>query len=552
MKVIIIGGVAGGASAAARLRRLDENAEIIMFERGQYISFANCGLPYHIGGFIPNADDLNIQTPDKFRNRLNVDVRELQMVTEIRRAEKEVVVRNLATDETYVESYDKLILATGAYPFVPNIPGVDLPNVFTLRTIPDTIKIRQMVENNPESCAVIGGGFVGLEMAENLSHAGLKVNLVDMADHVMPAMDYDMAVDAHKHLIEKGVGLYLGNGLTAIEQEGKKLRVKMQDGELLVGLVVLAIGVRPETELAAACGLELTAKKTVVVDEHLLTSDPNIYAVGDIVQTNNIITGKPGHTPLAGPANRQGRIAADNICGIPSTYKGSQGTAISKAFDISLGMTGLSEAAAKAEGYDYGKVYLWQKDHAAFYPGAEYFSSKVIYNKADGRILGAQFVGFDGIDKHTDVFAMAIRAGMTAKDLIDAELAYGPPYNTAKDVANMAGFLIENIMEGRLEQIECTEFDSFVAENNAQVIDVRPVELFMMGYIQGSTSMQLAQLRKKMKKIDKERPVVLVCEMGLNGYNAYRALIQNGFKCYNLSGGYRLYEALGLVQEDDE
>ncbi len=551
MKVIIIGGVAGGASAAARLRRLDESAEIIMFERGKYISFANCGLPYHIGGFIPNETDLNIQTPQKFRNRLNVDVREQQLVKEIHREEKEVVVEKLETGEVYTESYDKLLIATGAYPFVPRIPGVDLPNVFTLRTIPDTIRIRKTVaESKPESCAVIGGGFVGLEMVENLSHAGLKVHLVDMANHVMPAMDYDMAVRVNKHLEEKGVDLHLGNGLAGIEQAGDKLVVKMQNGELTVDLVVLAIGVRPETELSAACGLELSPKKTVVVDEHMRTSDPDIYAVGDIVQTTNLVTGKPGHTPLAGPANRQGRIAADNICGIPSTYKGSLGTAISKAFDVSLGMTGLSEAAAKAAGFDYGKVYLWQKDHAAFYPNAHYFSTKVVYDKTNGRILGAQFVGYENIDKHTDVFSMAIRAGMTAKDLIDAELSYGPPYNTAKDVANMAGFLIENVMEGRLKQIEVTDFEKYVEENDPQIIDVRPVELFMMGYIPDSTSMQLAQLRAKMNKLDKSRPIVLVCEMGLNGYNAYRALVQNGFNCVNLSGGFNLYEALGYPVED--
>lgn len=545
MKVVIVGGVAGGASAAARLRRLDESAEIIMFERGEYISFANCGLPYYIGGEITKKSALTLQTPQSFNARFNVDVRVNSEVTSIDPKAKTVTVRSKDRGE-YTESYDKLILSPGAAPIRPPMEGADNARVFTLRNIPDTLKIREYVEEEfPESAVVVGGGYIGVEMAENLKNAGVAVTIVELADHVIAPLDYDMACDVHRYLKEKGVGLILKNGVQAIKEEGGKLKLTLSDGEIETDMVIMAVGVRPDTALAKDAGLELNKRGAIVVNEHMLTSDPDIYAVGDAVEVTDFVTGEKAYIPLAGPANKQGRIAADNICGIPTTYKNTLGSAVLKIFDMTVATTGVNERAAKAAGLDYDKVYTYSNSHASYYPGSTGMSIKTLYEKGTGKILGAQIVGFDGVDKRCDVLATAIRAGMTAKDLTELELCYAPPFGSAKDPVNFVGYVIENTLAGRVKNFFWDDVAKLPRDGSVTLLDVRTdLERENGQYIEGFIHIPVDELRARANELDKSKPVYIHCRTGLRSYVACCMLAGMGFDCYNLSGGWRLYESI--------
>ena len=545
MKVVIVGGVAGGASAAARLRRLDESAEIIMFERGEYISFANCGLPYYIGGEITKKSALTLQTPQSFNARFNVDVRVNSEVTSIDPKAKTVTVRSKDRGE-YTESYDKLILSPGAAPIRPPMEGADNARVFTLRNIPDTIKIREYVEEEfPESAVVVGGGYIGVEMAENLKNAGVAVTIVELADHVIAPLDYDMACDVHRYLKEKGVGLILKNGVQAIKEEGGKLKLTLSDGEIETDMVIMAVGVRPDTALAKDAGLELNKRGAIVVNEHMLTSNPDIYAVGDAVEVTDFVTGEKAYIPLAGPANKQGRIAADNICGIPTTYKNTLGSAVLKIFDMTVATTGVNERAAKAAGLDYDKVYTYSNSHASYYPGSTGMSIKTLYEKGTGKILGAQIVGFDGVDKRCDVLATAIRAGMTAKDLTELELCYAPPFGSAKDPVNFVGYVIENTLAGRVKNFFWDDVAKLPRDGSVTLLDVRTdLERENGQYIEGFIHIPVDELRARANELDKSKPVYIHCRTGLRSYVACCMLAGMGFDCYNLSGGWRLYESI--------
>ena len=545
MKIIIIGGVAGGASSAARLRRLDEQAEIIMLERGEFISFANCGLPYYIGGEIEDRDELELQTPDSFKERFNVDARVFSEAIEIDAAGRSVKVRDVKTGAVYSESYDKLILSPGAKPILLPVEGASNPKVFSVRTIPDAVRIREYIDNEkPSSAVVVGGGYIGVEMAENLKKAGLGVTVVEAAEHVIAALDYDVACDVHNYLRETGIDLLLKNGLKAIEEKDGKLCVKLQNGELSTDMLIMAVGVRPDTELATAAGLAMNPRGAILVDESMRTSNEHIYAVGDAVEITEFVTGQRGYIPLAGPANRQGRIAADNICGFGSKYKGTQGSAVIKVFEMTVAVTGLTEAAAKANGLDYDKVFTYSGSHAGYYPGGNEMSVKTIFEKETGRILGAQIVGYDGVDKRCDVLAVAIRAGMTAQQLTELELCYAPPFSSAKDPVNFAGFVIENCLTGKIKQYHWHDVDALPRDGSVIFLDVRTPAEYEKGHIEGAVNVEVDTLRENICRIDKTKPVYVNCRSGLRSYIACRILAQNGFDCYNLSGGYRLYEAV--------
>jgi len=544
-KIVIIGGVAGGATAAARLRRLDEHAEIIMFERGGYISFANCGLPYHIGGAIEDREDLLLQTPNSFRRRYNVDVRVFSEVTSINREAKTVSVENKQSGETYIESYDKLILSPGGAPIIPQIDGVTSKRVFTLRSVADTDRIKEYItKTRPKSAAVVGGGFIGIEMAENLRDADLNVSIIELSNQVIAPLDIDMACDVHRHLRQKGVTLYLNNGLQSITEQNTSLIVKLSNGQLEADMVLLAIGVKPESKLAKEIGLDINERGGVIVNKHMLTSDPDIYAVGDVAEVCDFVAGQPAMIPLAGPANKQARIAADNICGITSQYEGTQGSAVIKVFDMTVASTGVNEKAARRAGLDYDKVFLWSPSHAGYYPGAEFMSMKVIFEKGTGRILGAQIVGYGGVDKRCDVLATAIRAGMTAYDLTRLELCYAPPYSSAKDPVNMAGYMIENVLTGKVKNFHWHDIDGLPRDGSLTLLDVRTPQEFMHGRIDGFVNIPLDDLRGRIGELDSAKPTYVHCHSGMRSYIAARILTQKGFDVYNLSGGYRLYSAV--------
>lgn len=449
MKTVIIGGVAGGASAAARLRRLDESAEIIILERGDHVSFANCGLPYYIGGAITDKNNLTLQTPESFRTRFNIDVRIKNEAIKIDYETKTVTAKDLKSGESYVESYDNLILSPGAEPIRPNIDGVDSDIVFTLRNIPDTLKIKGYIESiNPKSAVVIGGGYIGVEMAENLKEAGLEVSIVELADHLIAPLDFDMAADVHRYIKSKGIRLYLNNGVKAINGH----KVVLQNGEINADMVIMSVGVQPETALAKECGIRTNQCGSIIVDRQMKTNLANIYAIGDAVEVEDFITKLPAFIPLAGPANKQGRIAADNIVGVSSEYTGTQGSAVLKLFDMTVATTGLNEKGAKAAGIDYDKTYIYSGSHASYYPGANNMSIKALWDKKTLKILGAQIVGFDGVDKRMDVLAAVIRFGAKITDLMELELCYAPPFGSAKDPVNMLGFVAENIITGKIKQ----------------------------------------------------------------------------------------------------
>ena len=545
MKVVIIGGVAGGASAAARLRRLNERAEIVMLERGEFISFANCGLPYYIGGEITDDEELTLQTPESFNARFNVDVRVFSEVVEIDRAAKSIKVKNTQTGEAYSESYDKLILSPGAKPIRPPVDGIDDARVFTVRTIPDALRIRQYIDREkPNGAVVVGGGYIGIEMAENLKRAGLDVTVVEMADHVIASLDFDMACDVHNHLQKNGINLLLSNAVTAIKDKAGKLTLETRGGELTTDMVILAAGVRPETELARDAGLAVNERGAILVNESMLTSDENIYAVGDAVAVQDFVTGEIGVIPLAGPANKQGRIAADNICGLKSTYKGTQGSAVLKIFDMTVAVTGITEERAKRLNLNYDKAFTFSASHAGYYPGGRDMSVKTVFDKKTGRILGAQLVGYDGVDKRCDVIAVAIRAGMTAHDLTELELCYAPPFSSAKDPVNFAGYVIENQLSGHMKTFHWHDVAALPRDGSIALLDVRTPGEYKGGHIDGFINIELDGLRGRLNELDGSKPVYVHCRSGLRSYIACRTLSQNGFNCYNLSGGYRLYDAI--------
>ena len=551
MKVVIIGGVAGGASAAARLRRLDEKADIVLIERGDYVSYANCGLPYYIGGEITEKSALAVQTPESLRRRLGLDVRTGNEVVEIDPARKVIMVLETETGTIYSESYDKLILSPGAEPIRPPIPGADDPRVFTLRSIPDTYAISEYIEKNkPRRVLVVGAGYIGLEMVENLSKAGLEVIVAELASHVIAPLDEDIASDVHHYLKSMGVRLLLNNGVKAIEPKKDSLLVQLNYDDVSVDMVLMSIGVTPESSLAKAAGLELGPKGAIVVDDTLRTSDEHIYAVGDAVQVINRVSGLSSYIPLAGPANKQGRIAADNIAGIHRTYKGTQGSAILKLFDMTVGSTGLNEAAVQAGGLDYDKVFLSPSSHAGYFPGAGSMSMKILFEKPSGKLLGAQIVGFGGVDKRLDVLGMAISQGLTAEDLTELELAYAPPFSSAKDPVNMAGYIIQNILEGLVHQFHWHDVENLQSQN-AQILDVRTPLEYAGGYIEGAIHIPVDDLRENIQFLDKNKPVYIYCHSGVRSYYACRILEAYGFRTFNLGGGFRLYSSIALDNSTD-
>lgn len=546
-KTLIIGGVAGGASCAARLRRLDESAEIVLLERGEYISYANCGLPYHVGDVIKSRAALLLQTPEAMRQKFNVDVRIKNEVLSIDRAEKSVSVKNLATGEVYKESYDTLVLSTGSSPLRPPIPGINSPRIKTLWTVPDTDELRELIrEQGVKSAAIIGGGFIGLEMAENLRHAGLNVSIVEMLDQVMAPLDYEMAQLLHENIAQNGVKLYLGDGVSAFSDTGSDVLISLKSGETLSAeLVILSIGVRPNSELAEAAGLTLNARGGVVTDEYLRSSDPSIYAVGDVIEVEDFIFKEPTMLPLAGPANKQGRIAADNIAGGAKAYDGSQGTSVAKVFDLTAASTGANEKAlvkrGLKKGEDYESVIITQNSHAGYYPGAVPMTLKLLFSMDSKKLYGAQIVGRDGVDKRIDTLAVTIRLGGGVKDLKELELAYAPPYSSAKDPVNMAGFTAENVLCGL---VRFSDWNAAESEPDAVLLDVREDAELMAFSLPNAKHIPLGQLRERLSELDKESKIIIFCAIGVRAYNASRILMQNGFRdVLVFPGGVRFYRS---------
>lgn len=544
-KVVIIGGVAGGASAAARLRRLDENAHIVVVERGPYISFANCGLPYYLGGTIQDRAALTLQTPESFKARFNVDVRVFSEAVSIQPDNKTITIHNHNTGEEYEESYDSLILSMGADAAMPPIPGIDSKKVFTVRNIPDTVAVKTYIEEHQAKKAVVaGGGFIGLEVAENLRDLGMDVTLVEMADQVIPSIDADMAAQVHGHMRQKGLHLLLGSALQKIEDTETGVSLTVNGETIDADLLVMAIGVRPASEIAVKAGLPANARGALIVNSAMETGVDGIYAVGDLIEITHFVTGEKGYIPLAGPANKQGRIAADNICGIPSRYTGTQGSSILKVFDLAVASTGITEKTAKALHLNYEKSFTFSANHATYYPGATNMSIKTIFEKDTGKILGVQIVGNDGVDKRCDVFATAIRAGMTAKDLTELELCYAPPFGSAKDPVNMAGYVIENMMSGLVKTFHWHDIEKISKDPGAFLLDTRNPMEYMAGTIPGFVNIPLDSLRDRLDEIPKDKTIYVTCQIGLRGYIAARILMQNGYDVYNLSGGYRLYQTI--------
>lgn len=541
MKTVIIGGVAGGASAAARLRRLDESAEIIVLERGGYVSFANCGLPYYIGNVITNKNNLTLQTPESFRARFNIDVRVNSEALKIDPDTKTVLIKNLQSGSSYTESYDDLILSPGAEPIRPNIDGIDSNFVFTLRNIPDTLKIKEYIERAmPKSVVVMGGGYIGVEMAENLKETGLDVSIVELADHLIAPLDFDMAADVHRYIKSNGINLYLNNGVKAIDGH----KVILQNGEIHAEMVILSVGVHPETELAKECGIQTNQRGSIIVDRNMKTNLPHIYAVGDAVEVEDFVTKSPAFIPLAGPANKQGRIAADNIAGLFSEYNGTQGSAVLKLFDMTVATTGINEKIAQAAGMDYDKTYIYSGSHASYYPGANNMSIKALWDKKTLKILGAQIVGFDGVDKRMDVLAAAIRFGAKITDLTELELCYAPPFGSAKDPVNMLGFVAENVVIGKIKQFFWDDVEKLPHDGSVTLLDVRTFTEVRRGKIDGFTNIPLDSLRERISEIPKDKPVYVHCHSGLRSYIACRILMGNGYDCFNLAGGWRIYESV--------
>ena len=545
MKVVIVGGVAGGATAAARIRRLDEQAEIVVFERSGYISYANCGLPYYIGDVITDPEELTLQTPESFFSRFRVDMKVRHEVTAIHPERKTVSVKNLETDEVFEESYDKLILSPGAKPTQPRLPGVGIDKLFTLRTVEDTFRIKEYInQNHPKSAVLAGGGFIGLELAENLRELGMDVTIVQRPKQLMNPFDADMASMIHSEMRKHGVKLALGYTVEGFEERNGGVDVLLKDNAPLhADMVVLAIGVTPDTALARVAGLELGIKGSIVVNDRMETSVPDIYAAGDAVQVKHYVTGEDALISLAGPANKQGRIIADNICGGDSRYLGSQGSSVIKVFDMTAATTGINETNARKAGLDVDTVILSPMSHAGYYPGGKVMTMKVVFEKGTYRLLGAQIVGYDGVDKRIDVLATAIHAGLKATQLKDLDLAYAPPYSSAKDPVNMAGFMIDNISKG-LKQWHLHDADKLPRDGSVILLDTRTAWEYSSGHIEGFVNIPVDELRERLDEIEPGKPVYVICQSGLRSYIATRILEGYGYEAYNFAGGFRFYDAV--------
>ena len=543
MNYLIIGGVAGGATVAARLRRMDEKANIILFERGKYVSYANCGLPYYIGDTINNREKLFVQTAKGFTDRFRIDIRTEQEVTAIRPDKKEVEIKNLSTGETYTETYDKLVLSPGAEPLRPGIEGIGSKKIFTLRNVPDTDTIKNYVNTeNPKRAIVVGGGFIGLEMAENLHDLGIQVDVVEMANQVMAPLDFSMAAIVHRQLTDKGVGLHLEDGVSRFEEKDGGVTVHLRSGkQIATDMVLLSIGVRPETKLAKDAGLAIGERGGIAVNDYMQTSDADIYALGDAVEVRHLVTGQPALIPLAGPANKQGRIVADNIVfGNKKKYPGSIGTSIAKVFDLTVAAAGANAKLLQQNNIPYISSYTHGASHAGYYPGAVPLSIKILFAPENGKLLGAQIVGFNGVDKRIEMLAQVIQRGGTVHDLAELEHAYAPPYSSAKDPVNMAGFVAENILNKKSRIILWRELAELPADTIR--IDVRTHDEYKLGTIPGFINIPVDELREHLDELPKEKPIVVTCAVGLRGYLAYRILVQNGFKhVRNLSGGYKTW-----------
>ena len=546
MKVVIVGGVAGGATAAARIRRLNEQAQITVFERSGYISYANCGLPYYIGDVISDPEALTLQTPQSFFTRFRVDMRVRHEVLSIHPERKTVRVKNLETGEVFEEAYDKLLLSPGARPVRPPLPGIDLDKLFTLRTVEDTFRIKEYINtHHPKSAVLAGGGFISLELAENLRELGLEVTIVEGEKQLLRPFDRDMAAFLHAEVRKHGVNLILGHTVAGFAEKDGGVEVSLNGAPPLQSdLVVLAIGVAPDTALARQAGLELGLRGSIVVNDRMETSDPDIYAVGDAVQIRHAVTGQQTLISLAGPANKQGRIAADNICGGDSRYKGAQGSSILKVFDMTAAVTGLNETAAKAAGLDTDKVILSPMSHAGYYPGGKVMTMKVVFEKNTFRLLGAQIVGYDGVDKRIDVLATAIHAGLKATALKDLDLSYAPPYSSAKDPVNLAGYMIDNLAKGVLKQWHLEDAAGLPRDGSVTLLDTRTEAEFRQGHIEGFRNIPVDVLREHLDELEPGKPVYVICQSGLRSYIAYRILEGNGFEAYNFSGGFRFYDAV--------
>lgn len=546
MKVVIVGGVAGGATAAARIRRLDEQAEIVVFERSGYISYANCGLPYFIGDVITDPEDLTLQTPESFYSRFRAEMKVRHEVTAIHPDRKTVSVKNLETGEEFEENYDKLILSPGAKPTQPRVPGTGLDRVFTLRTVEDTFRIKAYInKHHPKSAVLAGGGFIGLELAENLRELGMEVTIVQRPRQLMNPFDPDMAALIHGEMRRNGVRLVLGRTVEGFAEKDGGVDVLLKDGAPLhAGMVVLAIGVTPDTALAKDAGLALGIRDSIVVNERMETSVPDIYAVGDAVQVKHAVTGQDALISLAGPANRQGRIAADNVCGGDSRYSGSQGSSVIKVFGLTAAVTGVSETNARKAGLDVDKVILSPMSHAGYYPGGKLMTMKVVFEKETYRLLGAQIVGSEGVDKRIDVLAAAIHGGMKATGLKELDLAYAPPYSSAKDPVNMAGFMIDNIARGILRQWFLEDLDRLPRDGSVTLLDVRTAGEYGGGHIDGFRNIPVDELRERLDEVEPGKPVYVICQSGLRSYIACRILAGYGYEAYNFAGGFRFYNAV--------
>ena len=545
MKVVIVGGVAGGATAAARIRRLDEQAEIVVFERSGYISYANCGLPYYIGGVIEDPEDLTLQTPESFYRRFRIHMKVHHEVTAIHPDRKTVSVKNIKTGEQFEESYDKLLLSPGAKPVWPDLPGMDSNRLFTLRTVEDTFRIKEFVDQHrPKTAVMVGGGFIGLEMAENLRELGMDITIVQRPRQLMNPFDADMASFIHSEVRRHGVKLALGYSVEGFVDRNGGVDVLLKDGgPIHADMVVLAIGVTPESSLAKNAGLALGMKGSILVNDRMETSVPDIYAVGDAVQVKHYVTGEDALIALAGPANKQGRIAADNICGGDSRYLGSQGSSVIKVFDMTAATTGINETNARKAGLDADTVILSPMSHAGYYPGGKLMTMKVVFEKETYRLLGAQIVGYDGVDKRIDVLATAIHAGMKATDLKDLDLAYAPPYSSAKDPVNMAGFMIDNISKG-LKQWHLSDAAKLPRDGSVTLLDTRTAGEYHRGHIDGFQNIPVDELRERIGEIEAGKAVYVICQSGLRSYIATRILEGYGFETYNFAGGFRFYDAV--------
>lgn len=543
MKLLIVGGVAGGASAAARARRLSEDAQILMIERGPDVSFANCGLPYYIGGEIAERTKLLVTKPEQLRSRFNLDVRTRSSVEAIDRSAKKVRIRDLVSGREYEETYDKLILAPGAAPLRPPIPGIDLPGVFTLRNLQDMDRIKQRVDQGVKQAVLVGAGFIGLELVENFARRGIATTVVELQDQVLPPFDKEMTTPIAQELVEKGVTLLLGQSAEAFEQAPDGLTVRLKSGQRLPAqLVILGVGVRPENKLAVDAGLEVGTRGGIWVNEYLQSSDPDIYAVGDAIEVRDFVSGDPTQMPLAGPANRQGRIAADNVFGRAARYRGTQGTAVVGVFDRTAAMTGASEKVLRRSNRSYRKVYVHPSHHAGYYPGAEPMTLKLLFDPQTGRLLGAQAVGGAGVDKRIDVLAVAIQAGMTVYDLEEMELCYAPQFGSAKDPINMAGFVAAGLLRGDHPQVDVEAVLAASSGERAFLVDVRTPQEYAGGHIPGAVNIPVDDLRSRLSELPRDRKIAAYCQVGQRGYLATRILLQSGFSAVNVGGGYKTYE----------